>query len=189
MILVTHVQRFFPSKEGWKTIQTKQQTSAKLSARQRAVLAARVAADSRGRDVLVLDMRKLVDWVDYLVIVTGSSRRQIKTFAEEVEKSFEYVGDRRIGIAGNDSGAWYVLDFADVVVHLFSDEKRDYYQLEHLWADAERVPWEKEVLELPGEVKLGSGPLLAEVIGQPNNRSVDQSVDQPEMAVRGESDS
>lgn len=154
---------FSPSKEGRTTIKTKQQTSLRLNARERAVLAAQVAADSRGRDVLVLDMRKLIDWVDYLVLVTGSSRRQIKTFADEIEKSLESVGDRRVGIAGNDSGAWYVLDFSDVVIHLFSDEKRDYYQLEHLWADADRVPWEKEVLELPGDIKLGSGRTIEEM--------------------------
>lgn len=111
-------------------------------ARQRAILCARTAADSRGRDVLVLDMTKVVDWVDYLVVASGTSKRQMTTIADEVEDALAAVGDRRIGIEGRQSGSWIVLDYSDILIHVFNDQTRDYYQLEHLWADAPRVRWE-----------------------------------------------
>lgn len=113
--------------------------------RDRAIRCARVAADNRGRDVLVLDMTRLVDWVDYLVVATASSRRQIAAIADDIEEAMTALGDRKAGIEGYDRGGWTVVDFVDVIVHLFDDAKREYYQLEHLWADAPRVAWEADV--------------------------------------------
>jgi ribosome-associated protein len=114
-----------------------------LSSRERAILAARVAEDNRGRDVIVLDMTAVVAWVDYLVICTGSSRRQLCAIADDVEKHLLEVGDRKIGTEGYEKGDWIVLDFADVILHAFSDEKRGYYELEHLWGDAKPVEWQR----------------------------------------------
>jgi ribosome-associated protein len=114
-----------------------------MSARDRAILAARIADDNRGRDVVVLDMTSLVPWVDYLVICTGSSRRQLCAIADDVEKHLLEVGDRKIGTEGYEKGDWIVVDFADVILHAFSDEKRGYYELEHLWGDAKPVEWQR----------------------------------------------
>lgn len=112
--------------------------------RERAILCARVAADNRGKDVLVLEMKERVDWVDYMVIVTGTSRRQIATVADEIEEALAALGDRRLGIEGYDQGSWAVLDYADLLVHIFIEEKRAYYQIEHLWEDAPRIEWQRE---------------------------------------------
>lgn len=117
--------------------------SSKLSSRERAILAARTAADNRAKDVLVLDMTEIVRWTDYLVVATGASRRQMRTVADAVEKAFADVGDRKIGIEGYELGEWIVVDFADVVLHVFTEEKRGYYEIEHLWGDAPRVEWER----------------------------------------------
>jgi ribosome-associated protein len=114
-----------------------------MSSRERAILAARVADDSRARDVVVLDMTAIVAWVDYLVICSGSSRRQLCAIADDVEKHLLEVGDRKIGTEGYEKGDWIVLDFADVILHAFSDEKRGYYELEHLWGDAKPVEWRR----------------------------------------------
>lgn len=114
-----------------------------LSSRERAIICARVAEDNRAKDILVLDMTELVKWVDYLVVCTGTSRRQICTVADEIEKAMAEVGDKKIGIEGYEKGDWVVVDFADVIVHAFSQEKRDYYELEHLWGDAKRIAWER----------------------------------------------
>jgi len=107
----------------------------------RACLAARTAADNKGGDVLVLDMRGCTVLFDYFVIATGTSRRQIHTLAEEIDEALRGVGDTRMGIEGYDASKWVVQDYGDVVVHVFDPDTRDYYKLEELWADAPKVDW------------------------------------------------
>jgi ribosome-associated protein len=114
-----------------------------VSSRDRAILAARTAADTRAKDVLVLDMTEIVRWTDYLVVATSASRRQMRSVADAVEKALAEVGDRKIGVEGYELGEWIVVDFADVVLHVFTEEKRGYYEIEHLWGDAPRVEWER----------------------------------------------
>jgi ribosome-associated protein len=118
------------------------QTPAQAIAEARACLAARVAADNKGRDVIVLDMRDVTPLYDYFVLATGASRRQIHTMAEEIDASLRAEGDTRLGIEGYESSRWVVQDYGDVVVHLFDPDAREYYALEELWADATRVDWE-----------------------------------------------
>jgi ribosome-associated protein len=117
-------------------------TPAQAAAEERACLAARVAADNKGRDVIVLDMRKVTPLYDYFVLATGASRRQIHNMAEEIDAALRAEGDRRLGIEGYESSRWVVQDYGDVVVHLFDEDARPYYALEELWADAEGVDWE-----------------------------------------------
>ena len=113
------------------------------AALERACLSARVAADNKARDVLVLDMRGITPLYDFFVLATGSSRRQIHTIAEEVDAALRAAGDRRLGIEGYQASKWVVQDYGDVVVHVFDDDTREYYALEELWADAPRVDWEQ----------------------------------------------
>lgn len=109
----------------------------------RALVAAQVAADNRGRDIVVLDMRELTSMFDYFVIATGTSRRQLHAISEEIDHTLEDVmRDRRLGIEGYQESRWILLDYGDVVVHLFDAETRNYYALEDLWAQAKRVPFE-----------------------------------------------
>ena len=114
-----------------------------LTALERACLAARVAADNKARDVLVLDMRDLTPLYDYFVLATGSSRRQIHTLAEEIDAALRTQGEQRLGIEGYEASKWVVQDYGDVVVHLFDPDSRAYYGLEDLWADAPRLDWER----------------------------------------------
>ena len=109
----------------------------------RALVAAQVAADNRGRDIVVLDLRELTTAFDYFVVATGASRRQLHAISEEIDHTLEKtMGDRRMGIEGYDLSRWILLDYGDVVVHLFDAETRSYYALEDLWAQAKRVPFE-----------------------------------------------
>jgi ribosome-associated protein len=110
---------------------------------ERASLCARVAADNKGRDILVLDMRRITPIYDYLVLVTGSSRRQMHAIAEEIDDKMRDVGDRRIGIEGYEASRWIVQDYGDIMVHIFDAEMREYYRIEELWADAPKVDWER----------------------------------------------
>jgi ribosome-associated protein len=114
------------------------------AALERAVLSARVAEDHKARDVLVLDMRSITPIFDYVVLATGTSRRQIHTITEEVDAALRAVGDRRAGIEGYDASRWVAQDYGDVVVHVFDPETRTYYALEELWADAPRIDWQRD---------------------------------------------
>ena len=109
----------------------------------RAVLCARVAEDNKARDIVVLDMRGITPLYDYFVIVTGISRRQIHTLAEEIDAALRTQGEQRLGIEGYEASKWVVQDYGDLVVHLFDPETRSYYGLEDLWADAPRLDWDR----------------------------------------------
>jgi ribosome-associated protein len=108
-----------------------------------ACVAARAASEKQGEDVLVLDVRDLITITDYFVIASGSSDRQVKTIAEEVEKALKDRGVKPVRVEGASSSRWVLLDFVDLVVHVFSQEQRDFYRLERLWVDAPRVDWEE----------------------------------------------
>lgn len=114
------------------------------SALNRACLCARTAEDNKARDIVVLDMRKLTPLYDYFVIVTGTSRRQIHTLAEEIDAALRKEGDARMGIEGYQASKWVVQDYGDILVHVFDPDTREYYSLEELWADAKKVEWERE---------------------------------------------
>jgi ribosome-associated protein len=114
------------------------------SALSRACRAARIAADNKGQDVLVLDLRPITPLFDFFVVATGGSRRQVHTIVEEVDAGLRAVGDERLGVEGYEASKWVVQDYGDVVVHVFDPDTRDYYKLEELWADAPRVDWQDE---------------------------------------------
>lgn len=110
---------------------------------QRALVAARTAEENRGRDIVILDLRELTCIFDYFVITTGDSRRQLHAISEEIDHALEDgMGDRRLGIEGYAESRWILLDYGDVVIHIFEPETRSYYALEELWAQAKRVPFE-----------------------------------------------
>jgi ribosome-associated protein len=122
------------------------------AARERALTAARVAGETRGTDLVVLDLRGLTPVFDYFVIATGTSRRQIHAMADEIEVVLKReFGDTKLGGEGYEQGRWIVLDYGDVVVHLLDAEAREFWDLEGLWSDAARVP-------LPEGFTAASGP-------------------------------
>ena len=110
----------------------------------RARTAARVAAENRGRDIVILDMREMTCMFDFFVLVSGASRRQLHAISEEIDRVLqEELGDRRLGIEGYEESRWILLDYGDVVIHMFEPETRAYYAIEDLWAQAKRVPLEE----------------------------------------------
>jgi ribosome-associated protein len=112
-------------------------------AAERACLCARIAADNKARDIVVLDMRGITPLYDFFVLATGTSRRQIHTLAEEIDAALHSEGDRRLSIEGYEASRWVVQDYGDLVVHVFDPDTRDYYGIEELWADAPRLDWER----------------------------------------------
>lgn len=111
-------------------------------ARSFALAAAQVADGRRCRDIVVLDLRGKSPATDYFVIATGTSDRQRRTVADEICEAAKKQGLQRFGLAGYEQGRWILLDFIDVVIHIFDRQYRNYYDLELLWGDARRLKWE-----------------------------------------------
>jgi ribosome-associated protein len=113
-------------------------------AKEFAIAAARIAKERHCSDIVILDLRGLSSATDYFVIATGTSERQMRTVADEVSQIGRDQGITRFGRAGYEQGRWILLDFVDVVIHLFDSEYRSFYDLELLWGDAEKVKFEEE---------------------------------------------
>ncbi|MDO5749447.1 MAG: ribosome silencing factor [Planctomycetia bacterium] len=113
------------------------------SSLERARLAARTIIDNKGEDVKILDLRGVTQAFDFFVIGSGTSRRQLHSISDEIDDLFEkQLGDARRSVAGYQESRWVVLDYGDVVVHLFEPETREFYALEDLWGKGEEVPLE-----------------------------------------------
>ena len=98
---------------------------------------------------MVLDMREITPVFDYFVLVTGKSRRQLHAISEEIDHALEDdLDDQRMGIEGYRESRWILLDYGNVVIHIFDEEMREFYALEQLWNQAKRVPlpWQDESL-------------------------------------------
>ena len=105
-----------------------------------ALAAARTAAENQGRDIVVLDLRDVTPVFDFFLIASGTSRRQLHAMSEEIDHKLEDdLGDKRMGIEGYSESRWILLDYGTLVIHLFDDETREYYDLENLWSQAKRV--------------------------------------------------
>jgi ribosome-associated protein len=108
-----------------------------------ATRAARAAADKQGTDIVVLDVHELIVITDFFVICTASSQRQVKTVIEAIEDSIRELGEKPVRREGEQEAGWWLLDYVDVVVHVFGEEERTYYDLERLWKDAPRLEWKE----------------------------------------------
>ncbi len=107
-----------------------------------ATAAAEAARDKQAADVVVLDVAALLTITDYFVICSVSSAPQLKAVIEGVEERIRTELDRRpVRREGDADGGWLLLDYIDVVVHVFGEEAREYYDLERLWSDAPRPAW------------------------------------------------
>jgi ribosome-associated protein len=109
------------------------------SSRDHAVRAAAVAKERRGEDIVVLDMRDVTLVADYFVILTGTSVRHVDTLADYVEEALQDAGARLIHREGRSRAHWVLLDYGDIIVHIFTPDERRYYDLDRLWGDARIV--------------------------------------------------
>jgi ribosome-associated protein len=96
-------------------------------------LAHKAVDELKGQDIAELDVRKLTDFADYLLVVTGRSTRQVKAIAENVIDKAKAAGVRPLGIEGLEDGEWVLVDLLDVIVHVMQPDTRTYYELEKLW--------------------------------------------------------
>jgi ribosome-associated protein len=110
----------------------------------RALAAAEAAAEKHGRDIVVLDVAPIFAIIDRFVLVSASNVRQVRTIVDEIQDALRaHDGSKPISVEGLDDATWVLLDFGDVVAHVFLDATREYYDLDRLWADATRIPFEE----------------------------------------------
>ena len=124
-----------------------------LTSKQLANKIARLAADKKAQDIIILDMRGLVNFCDYFVLSSGTSDRQVKAIAQGIDEGLSalginaHLGRNLKGLGTVESadgiGAWVLLDMGDVVVHVFEPNAREFYGLEHLWQDAPLVTYKE----------------------------------------------
>jgi ribosome-associated protein len=101
--------------------------------------AVEVAEDKQAQDIVMLDLRNLTTIADYFVICTAENERQLRTVVNSIDDALVKSGARNPRIEGSFETGWVLLDFSDVVIHVFAPEQRDYYRLERLWKDAPPV--------------------------------------------------
>jgi len=111
------------------------------SALQFTIEIARIAHEQKSEDVVALDLRGISTVMDYTVICTGTSDRQMRSTADRVLEYARKIGEKPYGYCGYESAAWIIADFVDVVLHVFAKPYRSYYDLELLWGDAPRIEW------------------------------------------------
>ncbi|HLI23444.1 MAG TPA: ribosome silencing factor [Acidimicrobiales bacterium] len=105
-------------------------------------VAAQAASAKKGADTVILDMGPLLEITDAFVITSGANPRQIRSICEEVELRLKRAGGPRpLSVEGLDDTSWVLMDYGDFVVHVFAEETRAFYELERLWANAERWDW------------------------------------------------
>jgi ribosome-associated protein len=106
---------------------------------ERVRLAVGAAEDRKALDLKVLQLGEVSDFTDYFVICSGTSERQVQAIAEAVDESLRSHGARPLHLEGLREGQWILLDYGDLVVHIFEEDRRDFYRLERLWSDAPDV--------------------------------------------------
>lgn len=121
-------------------------TSPEQDSSLRAQAAAGAAADKKGTDIVLLEVGEIISIVDWFVVASASNTRQVRTIVDEVERAIAAIDESRpFSIEGREDATWVLLDYGDVVVHVFLEETRAYYDLDRLWADAGRVDWDTPV--------------------------------------------
>jgi len=111
-----------------------------LDAKEKALWFAQLALDKKAADLVLLDVQQQSSFTSYFIICSGTSDRQVQAIAAHLEASCKQAGMRPLGVEGAREGRWVLLDYSDVVIHIFHEPVREFYDLERLWTDAQRIP-------------------------------------------------
>jgi len=113
-----------------------------LTEKEMSLAICQAAADKKARDIVVMDMRELMGSTDAFVICSAPTATQVRAIADNIEEKLDEAGTAFLHKEGYREGEWVLLDYGDVVVHIFRQEAREYYALERLWGSAPLTPYE-----------------------------------------------
>lgn len=140
-------------------------TAGDIEAKEMALYLADLLDDRQAHDIVLLHVGPLVGYTDWFVVASGKSDRQVKALASHVERTGRSDGLRPLGSEGTERGHWALVDYGDVIVHIFRDEERYFYDLESLWAEATKLPYPPEGHvrpERPARAEGFDGPFIDE---------------------------
>ncbi len=103
------------------------------------MLCLKAALEKKAQDPVLLELKGIASFTDYFLILSGKSDRQVQAIAQGIEETLKKRGVRPLGLEGTNEGKWILMDYEDVVVHIFLDPVRKFYDLEGLWIDAQRI--------------------------------------------------
>lgn len=115
-----------------------------MTSKEKARKCARIAYGKKATDIVVSCVRDLISITDYFVVCTATNRRQMKAIANATRTTLKEMDIRPLGVEGEKEGRWLLMDYDDVILHVFEPEAREYYALEMLWGDAPTVEWEAQ---------------------------------------------
>jgi ribosome-associated protein len=132
---------------------------AEINSWEKALLLTRFALDKKACDLIVLDVHEHTSIADYFIVCSGRSDRQVQSIAQGIEENAAEEGFRPFAVEGIQRGHWALLDFSDVLVHVFYEPVREFYDIEGLWGHAPKAKLPDPVAELAGQFQIGSEPL------------------------------
>jgi ribosome-associated protein len=134
-------------------------TLAEISSWEKTLLLTRFALDKKACDLVVLDVHEYTSIADYFIVCSGRSDRQVQSIAQGIEENAAEEGLRPYAIEGAQRGHWALIDFSDVIVHVFYEPVREFYDLDGLWGQAPKAKLPEPVAELVGQFQIGNEPL------------------------------
>ncbi|MDA8155825.1 MAG: ribosome silencing factor [Actinomycetota bacterium] len=124
--------------------------SVQASSRDKAIRIASLASDKKASGLVIMEMKDLTSYADYFVICTAESSTQIKAISDNIVENMQKEGQRPLSVEGLSQSKWVLLDYADVIAHIFDPDTRLFYDLEKLWLDAPRVEMQQDVVGKTG---------------------------------------
>lgn len=132
---------------------------AAISSWDKLLLLTRFALEKKARDLVVLEVRELTSIADYFIICSGSSDRQVQSIAQGIEENLSEAGHSPLSVEGANRGHWVLMDFSDVIVHIFYEPVREFYDLDGLWGHAPRVELPEPYSTLVDQFQAADHPL------------------------------
>jgi ribosome-associated protein len=123
-------------------------TKKEASSRQRALLCINASLEKKAKDLIILKVKELSAFADYFIIVSGTSDRQVRAIATAIQENLKKAEILPLGIEGEAAGQWILMDYNDVIIHIFLDTVRTFYDLERLWSEAPRMAVADETVSL-----------------------------------------
>ncbi len=117
-------------------------------ARERALACLNAALEKKAKNLVLLKVEELSAFTDYFVICSGSSDRQVQAIASSIREKMKEAGILPLGVEGEAHGQWILMDYEDVVVHIFYEPLREFYDIERLWSDAPRMEVDENIIKL-----------------------------------------
>jgi ribosome-associated protein len=114
-----------------------------LDSKEIAITCAKIADEKKALDIVILDVDKISSITDYFVICSAINERQLHAIADEIDKQMKKISVNKFGMEGYREAKWVLIDYGDLIVHVFEKEIRNYYDLELLWGDAPKVTWQE----------------------------------------------